>query len=339
MSTPVSAYLHGIFPRSDALIAATRDLERGRTDRATVEARRAEDTEALVALQRDAGMDLYSDGMPLWQDIFRVVVEASDGLEPDGLVRWFDTNSFYRVPTLTGGPVLRRPELLGVGSSASTAPSVPTPRVATLPSPLLFSRVVHLAPGGSEGARSEDAGSADTDRDALLLRLTVEVLRPAADVLVAAGCTVIHLEEPWVVTHDVGQASWETLGEALEVFGAGLGAAVVLHTSFGDAGPVMDRMRELPVDAVGVDMVETDVESLGADWTCGLVVGCLNGRSSLVESVDVTVKVAKAAVDRARPSALYLSSGTSFDLLPRAVAADKVRVVGEATRRLREELG
>jgi len=166
----------------------------------------------------------------------------------------------------------------------------------------------------------------------------VEVLRPAADVLVAAGCTVIHLEEPWVVTHDVGPASWETLGEALEVLGAGLGAAVVLHTSFGDAGPAMDRMRELPVDAVGVDLVETDVESLGADWTGGLVLGCLNGRSSLVESVDVTVKVAKAVADRARPSALYLSSGTSFDLLPRAVAIEKVGVLGEAARRLGEEL-
>jgi methionine synthase II (cobalamin-independent) len=123
------------------------------------------------------------------------------------------------------------------------------------------------------------------------------------------------------------------------VFGAGLGAAVVLHTSFGDAGPVMDRMRELPVDAVGVDLVETDVESLGAGWTGGLVLGCVNGRSSLVESVDVTVKVAKAAADQAQPSALYLSSGTSFDLLPYAVAAAKVRVVGEATRLLREELG
>jgi len=320
VSIPVSAYLHGIFPRSDALIAATRDLERGRTDRAAVEERFARDTDDLVALQRDAGMDLYSDGLLSWQDIFRPLADASDGLEPNGLVRWFDTNSFYRVPVVTGEPALSHPDRVAVDTI------VPVPRVATLPSPLLFSRVAHLAPGR------------DVDRDVLLRRLAGEVLRPAADVLVAGGCSLVHLEEPWVVTHDVAPASWETLGDALEAFGAGLGARVVLHTSFGDAGPVIDRLRALPVDAIGVDLVETDVESLGGDWSTGLVAGCVNGRSSLVEAVDVTLKVARAAVDRARPPFVYVSSGTSFDLLPRAVAIEKGRVLGEVARRLGEEL-
>jgi hypothetical protein len=36
---------------------------------------------------------------------------------------------------------------------------------------------------------------------------------------------------------------------------------------------------------------------------------------------------------------LFLSSGGDLELLPRAVAEQKVRVLGAATRQLREELG
>jgi 5-methyltetrahydropteroyltriglutamate--homocysteine methyltransferase len=320
VSTPVIAYVHGIFPRSARLIAATRDLERGRTTPDEVEARRADHTASLVELQCQAGLDVFSDGLVLWQDLFRPFTDACDGLEAGPLVRWFDTNSFYRAPVVSGEPSLTHPERIPFD------PDVPAPRVATLPSPLLFSRVAHLADGGT------------TRRDTLLRRLTAEVLRPAADLLVAAGCSLVHLEEPWVVAHSVDEASWDALGAALDELRAGLGASVALHTSFGDAGPAMERLRALPVDALGVDLVDTDVEDLGRDWTVGLVVGCLNGRSSLVESVDATAKVATAAAERAGAPVLYLSSGTSLDLLPEPIAAEKVRVLGDAARTLREAL-
>jgi 5-methyltetrahydropteroyltriglutamate--homocysteine methyltransferase len=274
---PVSAYCHGIFPRSDGLIRATRDWERGRVEGRRVEDGYRDEAAQFVALQRRAGMDYFSDGLIGWPDLFRPVVEACRGLEPGGLVRWFDTNSFYRAPVASGPePALRD------ATAVSVDAVVPAPRVATLPSPLLFSRVV--LPGAG----------VELDRDSLVRRLATEVLRPVVDQLVADGCRLVHLEEPWVVTHRIEDAAWEALASALADLRAGLEVPVVLHTSFGDAGAVMDRLRRLPVDALGVDLVETDLDALVGEWDIGLVVGCLNGRSSLVESVELSVKVAEA---------------------------------------------
>src|SRR5919106_4567675 len=98
----VKAYVHGIYPRSEELVAATRDLERGRTTQGAVEDRRHKDVERLARVQDEAGLDLRSDGLLWWQDIFRVLVDATGGLEAGALVRWFDNNTFFRAPVVTG---------------------------------------------------------------------------------------------------------------------------------------------------------------------------------------------------------------------------------------------
>ena len=77
----MQAFVPGIYPRSEELVQATRDLDRGRTTQEAVDAQVDRDLEQLVAVQQDAGLDLLSDGMLRWQDLFRPLVEAADGLE------------------------------------------------------------------------------------------------------------------------------------------------------------------------------------------------------------------------------------------------------------------
>jgi methionine synthase II (cobalamin-independent) len=59
----------------------------------------------------------------------------------------------------------------------------------------------------------------------------------------------------------------------------------------------------------------------------------------VLEEVDATVAVARHVVEVARPPVLLLSSSCDLELLPRTVADRKVQVLGEATLRLRQELG
>src|SRR6187401_2483534 len=73
----VAAYQFGIYPRSEAVVAATRALERGRADEGQVEAAYRADRDAFVAAQRDAGLDFISDGLLRWQDLFRPLVHLS----------------------------------------------------------------------------------------------------------------------------------------------------------------------------------------------------------------------------------------------------------------------
>src|SRR5215210_6769566 len=94
----LQAFIPGIYPRSEALVQATRDLDRGRTTQEAVDEQVERDLAELVSGQQDAGLDLLADGMLRWQDHFRPVLEAADGLETGALTRFLDTNTFFRAP-------------------------------------------------------------------------------------------------------------------------------------------------------------------------------------------------------------------------------------------------
>ncbi len=317
----ISAYQHGIYPRSETVVAATRDLERNRTSAQEVETRFREDEEAFIAVQREARLDYFSDGLLRWQDLFRPLVDSSPAMRAQKLVRWFDNNSFFRAPEVG--------DLHPAGGIAPTVfalnGELPQPRVATLPSPYLFSRA---------------AQGTDIDRDALMLGLARNVLAPVAGSLAGSGYRVVHLQEPWLPFFGMDEGAWDPFQAALRTIKAEIAgrAALVLHLYFGDVGAHAERLRRLPVDAVGFDFVETDLESLGRDWEIGVLAGCLDGRRSLVESVEGTVAFARLVAETLNPPTLYLSSTTDLELLPLAVARRKVLRLGEAIRRLRDEL-
>ena len=295
-------------------MAATRGLDRGRTDRADVDTAFRQDLARWIEVQQQAGLDFLSDGLLRWQDIFRPL---SEGLaaRPHTLVRWFDTNTFFREPEVDASiPRLVRPE--------ATLPdqSVPSPRVGTLPSPFMFSRAAH-----TRGNRND-----------LMVELATSLLRPAAEAAIAAGAQLIHLEEPWLGFHGIEPEAWKPLARALELLHRDLRATLAFHVYFGDASEYIDALRDLPVDAIGIDLVETDVARLGSRWDKGLVAGVLNGRSSLLESVDGTVQVVRQLADTVAPNNLYISSNCELAYLPTGVAERKVQRLGEATRKLKE---
>ncbi len=324
--TRVLAYQHGIYPRSERVVAATRDLERGRTTPQAVEDAFGQDEADFVDLQRRAGLDAFSNGLVRWQDLFRPLVEASEGMRARTLVRWFDNNSFYRAPEIEG-PVAPIKDSAALASMFGAGDQVPAPRVATLPSPYLFSRVAHVASGG--------------DRDALLTQLTDALLVPAVNAAADHGAAFVHLQEPWLPFFGIDDSSWMALESALVTLREVLGdrALLVLHLPFGDAAPHAERLRALPVDVVGIDFVQTDLDALGTGWPMGILAGCIEGRRSLVESAEDVASFAAKVAGAIQPSTLILSSNCELELLGSGVAERKVLALGQAASMLREDLG
>ncbi|HEV8420156.1 MAG TPA: hypothetical protein VGR13_02230 [Actinomycetota bacterium] len=319
MTIRIAAYQPGTYPRSEDVVAATRGLERGRTSLQEVEQAFDDDRRDFIRVQREAGLDYYSDGLIRWQDLFRPLVEASGGLDSRTLVRWFDNNSFFRAPEVTGDLTLSAPP----PAVFQMDDDLPAPKVATLPSPYLFSR----------------AAQAHGDRNALMMDLTREVLRPVAESLAGRGYEVIHLQEPWLPYFGLEPSDWDDFEKALMEIRDGISStpsALVLHAYFGDLGPYVDRLRRLPVDAVGIDFVQTDVEELGSDWDTGLLAGVLDGRSSPVESIEGTVEFARRVAETVSPPVLYVSSNCELEYLPRDIARQKVARLGEVSARLKE---
>jgi 5-methyltetrahydropteroyltriglutamate--homocysteine methyltransferase len=289
-------------------------MDRGRVGADAVAGAFRDDLAALLSAQKEAGLDFFSDGLLTWQDIFRPLTESL-GVKPHTLVRWFDTNTFFREPELSGS-------LPAVSKPAGVAPdgSVSRPRVTTLPSPYMFSR----------------AARTDKDRNQLMVELAEKVLRPAIDAAVAAGSELIHLEDPWLGYTGIGREDWAPLSDALNILHRDLKATLAFHVYFGDAGPHIDKLLQLPVDAIGVDLMQTDVKALGSGWNKGLVAGVINGRSSILESPKDLVEVARHLADTVRPRDLYLTSNCELGFLPTVVAEQKLQRLGEAARKAKE---
>ena len=320
MGLNVTAYQHGIYPRSEEVVAATRGRERGRNSQDDVERAFAADREDFLRTQREAGLDYFSDGLLRWQDIFRPLVEMCQGMDAHTLVRWFDNNSFFRAPEVTGELALSS----SVPRQMEDDQDIPEPKMATLPSPFLFSRAVQT---------EED------DRNALMRDLTREILRPVAQELAGRGYRLIHLQEPWLVYFGMDSADWDDFEKSVgEVREATEGATLILNTYFGDAGPYADRLGRLPVDAVGIDFVETDVDELGAKWQVGLLAGVMDGRRSPIEPVEPTVEFARRAVETLGAPSLFVSSNSELELLPRDIARHKVLRLGEIAAQLKDLL-
>ena len=96
-------------------------------------------------------------------------------------------------------------------------------------------------------------------------------------------------------------------------------------------------LGRLPVAAVGIDFVETDVEAVGTGWRVGIQAGCLDGRNSLVESTESITELVRRLRKEAAPPTITVTSNCDLEFLPESVARRKVEALGEAARRLREE--
>ncbi|MGZ4282390.1 MAG: hypothetical protein ACXVFC_08580 [Gaiellaceae bacterium] len=248
----LQAFAPGIYPRSDALVQATRDLDRGRTSKEAVDEQVERDLAALVEAQQAAGLDLLADGKLRWQDHFRPLLEQADGLETGALTRFLDTNSFYRAPkanSATGG----EPRLPGPLDERYVAP-LPGPRLVTLPSPFA------LALGTGLSAKTLAEG----------------VLKPALEGLDAE---LVVLAEPFLTRED---ADLGDLAEALEALAGG--PKLALWLIFGDAAPVLARgAAELPVDGLGIDFYATHLDDVPEGFDKLLLAGVLDARNSLAE--------------------------------------------------------
>ncbi len=246
----MQAFIPGLYPRSEDLIQATRDLDRGRTTPGQVNEQTDRDLAQLVSAQQDAGIDLLADGMLRWQDIFRPLVEGSDGLETGALTRFLDTNTFYRAPSATTAePRLREP------LDERYVAQLPGPRLVTLPSPFALSHGTEVTPKAmAEG-----------------------VLKPQLD---AIDVELVVLEEPYLAREESPDLG--AVEEGLQALAGG--PKLALWLTFGNAKGVLKQgLADLPVHAIGIDFYATSAEDVPEGLGKLLLAGVLDARSSALE--------------------------------------------------------
>jgi len=290
----VEAFAPGMYPRSEALVQATRDLDRGRTTEAEVDARIEADQQELIGAQQAAGLDLLTDGMLRWQDHFRPLLQAADGLETGALTRYLDTNTFYRAPKATGAPKLGGP------LEARFSAPVPGARVATLPSPYALARGTDVSPK----AMAEDVlAAALADLDAELVVLV----------------------EPFLA-HD--GASPAELREPLEALADG--TRLALWFPFSDAGALLQQgAADLPVEGLGIDFYATHLDAVPEGLDKLLLAGVVDVRSSVPEDPAEIAAFAGQLAERGVERIALVPNG-DLQYVSEPIAREKIARLGQA---------
>ena len=290
----MQAFAPGIYPRSEELVQATRDLDRGRATQDAVDGQVARDLERLVAAQREAGLDLLFDGMLRWQDLFRPLVEASEGLEPGALTRFLDTNTFYRAPRATGAPRLT------ARLDARYVAPLPGPRLVTLPSPLALARGTGLSPR----------------------EMAEGVLKPQLEALAVA---LVVLTEPLLAREE--SPDRDGLADALDALTGG--PPLALQIVFADSGPLLPRLAELPVEGIGVDFYATRLEEVPEGFPKLLLAGVVDARSSVLEDPAEIAEFAARLRERAAGEIALCPNG-DLQFVSEPVAREKLSRLGQA---------
>jgi 5-methyltetrahydropteroyltriglutamate--homocysteine methyltransferase len=293
----MQAFAPGIYPRSEQLVQATRDLDRGRTSQEAVDEQMERDLAELVAVQQQAGLDLLADGMLRWQDLFRPLLEASDGLETGALTRFLDTNTFYRAPHATTAT----PKLGGPLGERYVAP-LSGPRLVTLPSPF---------------ALSQDTGVP-------ALTIAEDVLKPA---LAAVDADLVVLAEPFF-----GRADDAAPSELEEPLGALAGGPkLALQLTFCDARRALEQgLGELPVDAIGIDFYGTHVADVPKGFDKLMLAGVIDARSSTLEDPRELASFADRLRNEREIEQIALVPNGDLQFVSERIAREKLARLGAA---------
>jgi 5-methyltetrahydropteroyltriglutamate--homocysteine methyltransferase len=315
--------LSGPFPRSEALVAATRDLDRGRIAPDAVQELFRTTEEEVVRLEQRLGFDHLTGGFLRWQDLFRPFAETWNGFTVGPVTRWFETNTFYRQPILHAPPERVANAIAERLSPAARAPGAGRAKVI-LPGPYTFTGLLDNRSGETFEGLVHRLG-----------RLLSEELRE----LKAAGYSTFQFQEPLLVVEPPSGARAEAVVAAYRGLAtAAEGATTIVWTFFGDAAPAWPLLTRLPVGVVGADLAETEPEHLAPFGDRrGLGLGVVDPRTTLIEEPAEVARVARAVVERVRPGALWLGPGAPLDLLPWEPATRKLHLLPAARQALSSE--
>jgi len=313
--------LTGPFPRSEALVAASRDFDRGRTSADSLEELFARTERDVLALEHRLGFDDTTAGYLRWPDLFRPFAETWEGFTVGPLTRWLETNTFYRQPILLAPP----------GRAAGAI-------AARLPPPLLSasSTARVLLPGPYSFATMLDNRSGETE-SALIHRLG-RLLGDEVKELRGRGFTTFLFSEPQLAVRPPEGPRAEAVVAGYRAVEAALnGGTSIVWTYGADARSAFPLLDRLPVSVVGFDLAETEVDQLPAGPSrLGLGLGVIDSRTTLEEDPAEVARVVRAARARRPSSTVWLGPGGPLDLLPWEPATRKLGVLAAVRAALTE---
>ena len=287
------------------------------------ELRRVEEetTKEVIQDQVDAGIDLVTDGQIRWDDGQTYFARGIGGFTINGLIRYFDTNTYYRHPIPE--KKLERQSAIAVGDLEFAKTHSARPVKAVITGPYTLARLSQL------GCYS--------DLRSLVMEL-VPILNQEALALQQAGASVIQFDEPAALQH---KEDSDLFAEAIEGVTRGITARTALYTYFADASGIQSRLFQLPVDVIGLDfMAGPGNYDLVGDFPQDKMLGAgiVDARNTRLEPVDEIVSAIKRIGQGVSLDRLHVNPSCGLDFLPRPSARAKLARLVEGVKKAQEVL-
>ena len=277
-------------------------------------------TRSAIGEIESAGIDVTNDAQIRWDDLLSPFARTWSGVEAGPLERFYDNNTYFRQPVISGPIVTDGKSLVRDYTFARGVAKAQLK--ATMPGPLTFATL----------ASRDDHFSSIEDR---VLAVADATAREIAG-LKAAGATMIDIEDPAVV------ASPKHIELAREAYGrfADPDLAITLVTYFFPADAVLESLASFPVAAVGIDVRSRDTtafDRLDAFRTQYVLLGVIDARNTRLETADEVARYAERALKLVPQERLVLATTTSLEYLPRDVARAKLAALVAGARLLSGE--
>ena len=269
----------------------------------------------VIGEQEAAGLDLVTDGLVYWYDLIAHPASRLEGVTINGIVRFFDTNTYVRQPEIVG----QLAGDFGLAPEFERARSIAQAEVkAVLPGPYTLARHSIMKSNGnlsSVAAQYADAVAATLEG------------------LAAAGARHVQIDEPSLLKFpEDAELVRNVLARAV---GSKGDLVISLATYFGDATSLYGELLRMPCDVLALDLqygpglVET-IAQHGSDRPIAL--GAVDGRNTKLEDTELVARTVGRVMDALGSRGVeevHLQPSCGLEFLPRDRALRKLERMRE----------
>ncbi len=279
-------------------------------------------TKEVIREQEEAGLDVVTDGLIRWYDPLSHLGREIKGCEINGLLRFFDTNFYYRQPVVKGKIRRNNPLVLDEFLFAKEITSETIKPVITGPFTL-----------------AELSIDNHYDDFEALVNSFGDIIAEEVRDLVEAGAVEIQIDEPAILGNE---DRWEIFSRVFEKISEACSTSQLdLYVYFGDPAPLYDNFQELPVDLLGLDFTYSPnlselIREKGSEKKLGF--GLIDARNTKMEKKEEVVPIIEKIIPEVKGNEVYLNPSCGLEFLPRKRAFEKLEKMVKIAEETREVL-
>jgi len=313
----------GSFPKPEYLTRARSQFSLGKIGREELAALERQATVEVIRLQEGVGLDILVHGEMERGDMVAYFAELlTESMAIGGLVRSYG-NRYYRKPIIINKLHWQGPMTVEMWRYAQSLTDKPVKGMLTGPYTMVEWSFDEYYP---------------SRRDAVLDMAAV--IHQEAVELEKAGARYIQVDEPAASTRP---EEMELVAQGLAVATEGLKAKTITHMCYGDFASVFDQIVRLPVDQLDIETANSDYGLLELfrrhPFDKEVALGVVDVHDHRVETVEEVKEGVRRGLDVLPPQRLYIDPDCGLKTRTWEEAAAKLRVMVQAVREVRRELG